>query len=365
MFSDICFYVKGKTIEVDGQDFLLGELTESCLNITPDEFHELRDKHKILKDMIAPEKLNENLDENELDLWRDKLFEIDSLLRKHKIFQVIGASVETIHSLLSSDDLLEKTTAFLPLVIKYGDIISDIYSFNQTIFVFIVNWIMNLGKCEPWNYAAAYYDFIYSPSAYKYIINPIQHSGGTYKYNDTLSSFTLMPRETFKDSGEYIIAEYYHTSSLQSLLKIDYMKGLMTGHCIRRCEHCKRFYLSTNAYRTRFCDKPSIENPKFTCKQIAYRKTHVKDSNDNNPKYQTYKKAVHRITRSCQRGSITEDVRDKLLNKAEALYHTTATSPKYSDQEFEKKMSSGNLYKLCGIEPPKRGRPKAVKDENG
>ena len=224
---------------------------------------------------------------------------------------------------------------------------------------------MNLGKCEPWNYAAAYYDFVYSPSAYKYIINPIQHSGGMYKYHDALSSFTLVPREKFKGSGEYIIAEYYHTSSLQSLLKIDYMKGLMIGHCIRRCEHCKRFYLSTNAYRTRFCDKPSIENPKFTCKQIAYRKTHIKDSNDNNPKYQTYKKAINRIMRSCQRGTITEDIRDTLLNKAEAIYHKASTSPKYSDQEFEQQMSSSNLYKLCGIEPPKRGRPKAVKDENG
>jgi hypothetical protein len=69
--------------------------------------------------------------------------------------------------------------------------------------------------------------------------------------------------------------------------------------------------------------------------------------------------------RSCQRGTIAEDVRDKLLNKAEAIYHAAATSPKYSDQEFEEQMSSGNLYKLCGIEPPKRGRPKAVKDENG
>lgn len=365
MFYDICFYVKGNTIEVNEQDFLLGEFTESCLNITPDDFHDLRYRHKKLKDMIEPEKLNENLDEKELDLWINELFEIDSLLRKHKIFQVIGTSVEVIRSLVSSDDLLEKTTAFLPLLIKYGDIISDIYAFNQTIFVFIINWIMNLGKCEPWNYAAAYYDFVYSPSAYKYIINPIQHSGGIYRYNDTLSSFTLVPRETFKGSGEYIIAEYYHTSSLQSLLKIDYMKGLMTGHCIRRCEHCKRFYLVTNAYRTRFCDKPSLEDPKFTCKQIAYRKTHNKDNSKNNPKYQTYRKAVHRIMRSCQRGTITGDIRDKLLSKAEAIYHTAATSPKYSDQEFEEQMSSGNLYKLCGIEPPKRGRPKAVKDENG
>ena len=29
MFNDICFYVKGNMIKVNGQDFLLGELSAS------------------------------------------------------------------------------------------------------------------------------------------------------------------------------------------------------------------------------------------------------------------------------------------------------------------------------------------------
>lgn len=33
MIHEICFYVKGSMVEVNAQDFLLGELTESCLNI--------------------------------------------------------------------------------------------------------------------------------------------------------------------------------------------------------------------------------------------------------------------------------------------------------------------------------------------
>ena len=31
MFNDICFYVKGNMIEVNGRDFLLGELSASCM----------------------------------------------------------------------------------------------------------------------------------------------------------------------------------------------------------------------------------------------------------------------------------------------------------------------------------------------
>ena len=46
MFNDICFYVKGNMIEVNGRDFLLGELSASCMNIPPAEFEEIYDKYK-------------------------------------------------------------------------------------------------------------------------------------------------------------------------------------------------------------------------------------------------------------------------------------------------------------------------------
>lgn len=45
MFNDICFYVKGNMIKVNGQDFLLGELSASCMNIPPSEFEEIYDKY--------------------------------------------------------------------------------------------------------------------------------------------------------------------------------------------------------------------------------------------------------------------------------------------------------------------------------
>lgn len=46
MFNDICFYVKGNMIKVNGQDFLLGELSASCMNIPPSEFEEIYDKYR-------------------------------------------------------------------------------------------------------------------------------------------------------------------------------------------------------------------------------------------------------------------------------------------------------------------------------
>lgn len=152
---------------------------------------------------------------------------------------------------------------------------------------------------------------------------------------------SMIPKEITEGCGEYVIAEYYHVDRLQSFLKVDFLKGLMAGHHIRRCEHCGRFFLMTKGYKTRYCDKPAPENPK----------------------YHSYRRCLNRVMRSNQRKAINGEQKSALLRKAEELYYTAMTSPEFSNEEFERQMQSENLYKLCGFDIPKRGRPKAVKND--
>ena len=47
MFNDICFYVKGNMIKVNGQDFFYwASFLASCMNIPPSEFEEIYDKYR-------------------------------------------------------------------------------------------------------------------------------------------------------------------------------------------------------------------------------------------------------------------------------------------------------------------------------
>ena len=108
---------------------------------------------------------------------------------------------------------------------------------------------------------------------------------------------------------------------------------------------------------------PSPENPKRTCNQIAFAKKKPKEKNADNPKYQSYQRCIARLTKSCQRKVITESEKHTLLRKAEELYHTAMTSPEFTNEEFEQQLSSANLYNLCGITPPKKGRPNKENDE--
>lgn len=244
----------------------------------------------------------------------------------------------------------------------YKPMIDDIFNFNKTMYYFVNDFLSHLKKLDPENFAAAYYDFLTNPMAYKMTANPIMNEYMSYTSADFLE-MNMIPKEITDGCGEYVIAEYYHVERLQSFLKVDFLKGLMAGHHIRRCKHCGRFFLMTKGYKTRYCDKSAPENPRFTCNQMAYRTVRIKEENADNPKYQSYRRCLNRVMRSYQRKVIDGKQKSVLLRQAEELYHRAMTSPEFSNEEFEQQMQSENLYKLCGFDVPKRGRPKAVKND--
>lgn len=362
MFTDICFSVKGNSIEINGNGFLLEEYTVKCMNILPEDFHSLNDLKKSIVEVWTAEMPGK---ETWLEL-NNRLLSLSSALKQFSILDMLmDKNLEQFLTDFTPDTeiMSEDGWQFYDrIVYQYVSVVDDIYAFNQTMFHFITKYLMNLKQLNPQNYAAAYHDFIHSPIAYKLIVSPFAGDTAMYSSSDYLE-MNLIPMEQYPGSGEYVIAEVYHTDNLQSLLRIDFMKGLMVGHHIRRCQHCNRFFLLTKGYRTKYCDNPSPENSRFTCAQMAYRSTKQKEENADNPKLQSYHRCVERIMRSCQRGSITKKQQETLLRKAEELYHAMLTSPKYTNEEFEQVLQSKNLYQLCGIEPPKKGRPKRKNDK--
>ena len=375
MFNDICFYVKGNMIEVNGRDFLLGELSASCMNIPPAEFEEIYDKYKsaeyIMNHEINAEKdiAVEYIPPSKEDWLKLNgiMIEIDTALKNHKIFQVFDTqnAAGFFERFTDIDDTMiahETRELYYKTASLYKPVIDDIFNFNKTMYYFVNDFLSHLKKLDPENFAAAYYDFLTNPMAYKMTANPIMNEYMSYTSADFLE-MNMIPKEITDGCGEYVIAEYYHVDRLQSFLKVDFLKCLMAGHHIRRCEHCGRFFLMTKGYKTRYCDKAAPENPRFTCNQMAYRTVRIKEENADNPKYQSYRRCLNRVMRSYQSKVIDEKQKSVLLRQAEELYHRAMTSPEFSNEEFEQQMQSENLYKLCGFDVPKRGRPKAVKND--
>lgn len=119
MFDQIDFYIHGSQIEVAGRDFLLGELTADVMNISPAQFDALW----ALSERAETE--------------TDAIPQLHALLRERTLFRV-----------LCPEDKFGTAE-------QYRSIVSDIYSFNQTMFWFVDRYLMHLLKLNAENYAAA------------------------------------------------------------------------------------------------------------------------------------------------------------------------------------------------------------------
>ena len=188
MFNDICFYVKGNMIEVNGRDFLLGELSASCMNIPPAEFEEIYDKYKsaeyIMNHEINAEK---DIDVEYIPPSKEDwlklngiMIEIDTALKNHKIFQVFDTqnAAGFFERFTDIDDTMiahETWELYYKTASLYKPMIDDIFNFNKTMYYFVNDFLSHLKKLDPENFAAAYYDFLTNPMAYKMTANPIMN----------------------------------------------------------------------------------------------------------------------------------------------------------------------------------------------
>jgi hypothetical protein len=241
----------------------------------------------------------------------------------------------------------------------YAQSLYDIESFNNTIFNFIKFFLSSTEKMNADSYASALYDFFNFPRADKMIANPMRGTG-LFTANDQVI-MRHMPRETFEGSGIYKIYQYYEVESLQALLKMDFYKALESGYIIRKCEYCGKYFLLKKGYKTKYCDNPAPDNPKYTCAQLGYHRKGIKELQADNPKAQSLRRCYLRIDKDLSRGVITRKEKEKIYRTAQDLYYDATTKSGTYNEEFEQQLASKNLYPLCNVvrKTKPRGRPKS------
>lgn len=242
---------------------------------------------------------------------------------------------------------------------NYLSILKDLASFNQTIRFFIHYYLSALKKLDPDNYAAALYEYLNDPrAALKLIANPIAGTG-LYSVSDPVM-LQFVPRPVEEGGDTYQIFEYYEAAYLQTLLKMDFYKALSAGHVIRRCEYCGRYFLLTKGYHTKYCDKPNPQHPEFTCAQLGYRQTGLKEAAKDDPMKQALLRCYQRLNKDVSRKKITAAERDTLYAMAMDLHFDARQNPSVGFEDLERSLAAENLCRLCGIQRKSRqvGRPK-------
>ena len=183
---------------------------------------------------------------------------------------------------------------------------------------------------------------------------------GFCPYHDGMVELKFETVASDSRTNEFQVLEKFTTESLLMLLQIDFFKALSAGHLIRQCEYCGRYFLLTKRLHTKYCDNPAPDNPKFTCAQMGYQKSRRKEHSEDDPKADSLRRCLNRITQDCSRKVITEEERDLLKEKAKELYHDAKIRSGVTYEEFETSLASKNLYPLCGVKKKSNpvGHPK-------
>lgn len=384
--------VKGNKIIIKGQEFLLGELSVSLMNMDDDVLRQMskhlvelerlacicREKHVFYRKLIDTDKerkaelaQDEHIKIPTFDEWieiHEHVCAIQELMQTFKMGEVLMSPVgkdfmkHFENAEFGTEQYNFNWMWYLELLDITMGFVEDVFAVLRTFRMFTVHIISFLKKYDINHLAGAYHILMCDPR-YRWMVASFNDPD---KVTYTDSDFMILQYKPMYDpvKNEYIIAEYFRMDNLQAIAKTDMLRGLMKGHFPRRCENCGRYFLMTKAYRTRFCDMPSPEDPKRTCNQMAYAKKKVKEEKADDPKYQSYRRCIKRIEKAFQREALTEEQKELLLSKAEELYTKAMMAPEYSNEEFEAMLQSKNLYKSCGIDIPRKGRPKKGTDDD-
>ena len=173
----------------------------------------------------------------------------------------------------------------------------------------------------------------------------IRNNGDCYTTHDAYE-LSYVPRPL--PDGSVAICQEHVTDSLQALMKADYMLALNSGHNIRRCIICGRYFLL----------KSGVHAPGYTCRQfgtVEVQKELAKDI----PKVKVKVTAFARITKDMQRGAISQEDARRAKDYVRDLLYDALRDADTSVEAFEQSISSERVYQHCGITRTAnpRGRP--------
>ena len=356
MFDSITFCIDRKTISLFGQKLLLGELSEQVVNIEHQQIHEMYDILKKGRNFAG--QYTDTKDAALLDRTHDCYQKLEDKLRQYSLLALLIDKKCLFPKEL--DTKAPRHVCVLAYLEHAREVLDSILIFRNAIDHFIRTFIKPMRELTAGNLSNA--AAVLNSELYRMYL-PERDNLGFCPYFDGMVELKFETVASNTGTKEFQVLEKYTTESLLILLTVDFYKALGAGHMIRQCEYCGRFFLLTKHLHTKYCDNPAPDNPKYTCAQMGYRKSRQKEQPEDDPKADSLRRCLNRITQDCSRNIITPEERDLLKAKVNELYHEAKIRSGITYEEFEKSLASVNLYPLCNVIRKNKpaGRPKTEK----
>jgi hypothetical protein len=356
VFDSITFCIGRKTINLYGQELLLGELSEQVANI---EYQEIQEMYDMLKGGNSfAEQYTGIRDDTLLDRAYDCYQKLEDKLRQYPLLALLLNEKCLFPKVF--DPKAPRHICILACLEHARAVLDSILIFRNTIDYFIRTFIMPMRELTAGNLSNA--AAVLNSELYRMYL-PERDDLGVCPYRDGMVELRFETAASNSGTNEFHVLEKFITESLLMLLTVDFYKALAAGHLIRQCEYCGRFFLLTKRLHTKYCDNPAPDNPKYTCAQMGYQKSRKKEQPEDDPKADSLRRCLNRITQDCSRKRITPEERDGLKAKANEIYHEAKIRSGVTYEEFENALASKNLYPLCSVIRKSNpvGRPKAEK----
>jgi hypothetical protein len=273
--------------------------------------------------------------------------QVEGELFYYEMFRLLGVCEDT-------------WSAYKKYIDRYMMYLHDIRAFVPTIRNFIKFILSTLTTNGPESYAAALYGFYNDDrTAEKLIVNPITYHGDCYRRHDEYM-LSYVPREL--PDGSMAICQEHVTDSLQALMKADYMLALNSGHNIRRCIICGKYFMLKSGVHALYCEGACPHAPGYICRQFGTVEVQ-KELAKNNPKVKAKLTAFSRITKDMQRGAISQEDARRAKDHVRDRLYDALRSPDISVEEFSEQVSTAQVYEYCRITrvSKPRGRPPKAK----
>ena len=345
------------TVFYEGKSFPAGTIGCDSLNISDEVIVKLGELCAGLN-LAMGAATSGKLDASMLTAAQGNAFQIMDLLQTVKPFSYLDADHcrEQIDRLFSVDRLnqineyaaalLSGTAAFLdtqykevlqffrllPVMAQLGFSLAE---FQKTILQFADE--LDKPDCQrtPVGYAAVFGSF-FPPAP------TLTDSGGWMSLTNSTIQYTSAQRP---GQGGGMLVKRMHFVSFVGMFRADLFEGLCVGHGPKKCPICGRWFLTTDARRTKYCGgfAPGDARDR-TCRQIGNLKGRERrELAADHPLKAIYERRMNTIGRQVLRGKLDVPLAEKMKRLAKNKLLRAISDNVYAQSKYEQEMTQEAL----------------------
>ena len=136
-----------------------------------------------------------------------------------------------------------------------------------------------------------------------------------------------------------------HYASFPSMFRSNLYEALAVGNAPKRCPICKKFFLTTNARRQKYCTGYAPEEyGGLTCVQVGNRMgREAREKAENRPAIVQYHQAVNALDKRMERGTLEREIATRAKNHAKELVSGAIVDTDYANGKYKEDMTPDAL----------------------